>query len=293
MSFHYVPSIGEYRKCNAKVGRCPYKTEHYETEEIAQKAQDEINCARMKILYMDNPTEEFNLSNKHSIIRAESLLLGAEYDISVRRDYKNVQLAAIQCGHDLEFFNTKPDLDIQKEIKEFITKDLQTIQEKELIGKASRQDEVYDDYRNALCKQRFEKYIKSSIKELTENANDYSGCGGGTLRMLKMDSPTRGFSFSPYPERSLAIDGDLTEQEFENILKDYYDKNKDLLDSSGHFLGFWRSNFDNKLYIDISIITDDCKKARKLCQNKDQQAFFDFQTFEAIEVDRKATSGQI
>ena len=46
------------------------------------------------------------------------------------------------------------------------------------------------------------------------------------------------------------------------------------------------------IYIDVSVVYDDCKESRQLSLEKDQIAFFDFQTFDEIVVNRQATSGQ-
>lgn len=103
-----------------------------------------------------------------------------------------------------------------------------------------------------------------------------------------------GFVVSEYPEKSLAIDADqkMTEEEFQEKIKNYVKKNKKILSQDDKVLGFWRSPYDKTLYVDISTIKENAALCRDIGERKDQQDYFDLQTFSSITIDPKAMSGQ-
>lgn len=114
--------------------------------------------------------------------------------------------------------------------------------------------------------------------------------GGATWSINEQNSPTSGFAYSPYPERSEVIEkaDDVTPQ----ALMDYYNKNKDVMEKEGHYFGMWNDPQTGKVYLDVSVHTFDAAEARQGCKDKDQIAFFDFQTFNSVTVDQNAKSGQ-
>lgn len=115
--------------------------------------------------------------------------------------------------------------------------------------------------------------------------------GGWTVRLETLESPTSGFCYSPYPERGVVIEStDLVEYE---LIEEFNDSNEDLLDREDHFVGAWHDPETGKIYLDVSVVVDDAKNARTGCQESDQIAFFDLQTYESVDVDREATGGSI
>ena len=48
-----------------------------------------------------------------------------------------------------------------------------------------------------------------------------------------------------------------------------------------------------KAYLDVSKRYDTAEEARIACEQNDQIAYFDLQTFESVDVNREATSGQV
>ena len=114
------------------------------------------------------------------------------------------------------------------------------------------------------------------------------------MPLLTLRATTNGFSVSPYPEHSLGLDiENMSDEEFKNELKNYMNKHKNILSKENHILGLWKSPFDKKLYVDISIVCGNAKECRVIGADKDQQAYFDFQTLSAITINANATSGQI
>ena len=58
------------------------------------------------------------------------------------------------------------------------------------------------------------------------------------------------------------------------------------------YIGLWNDPQTGKVYLDISKRYHTAKEARIACEENDQIAYFDLQTFESVDVDRSATSGQ-
>jgi hypothetical protein len=113
--------------------------------------------------------------------------------------------------------------------------------------------------------------------------------GGGTWNPMTQKMPTCGFCYSPYPEHSKCLKAEeITLKE----LNDYAKEHHDLLGKDHHFVGLWNNPADGNVYLDISVNTMDAGTAKDGCENHDQIAYFDLQTFTSVEVDANATSGQ-
>lgn len=106
-----------------------------------------------------------------------------------------------------------------------------------------------------------------------------------------------GFAVSPYPERSVKIGKEdwrnLDKEGRTALLLDYLNNNEDLLDNGkGNYFGGWHDPETGNIYFDVSVVSDDPFKAVKIAREKDQIAYFDFQTGSSVTVDSSATSGQ-
>lgn len=159
---------------------------------------------------------------------------------------------------------------------------------------AERDEESYDLYRTVLC-ERVKATGEHAFSLDSINVSDYLEDNAGASIDVKGNKyVTNGFSVSPYPEYSLGLDiENMPDEEFKSELKDYMKQHKDILSKENHILGLWKSPFDKKLYVDISIVCGNAKECRVIGADKDQQAYFDFQTFSAITINANATSGQI
>lgn len=146
-----------------------------------------------------------------------------------------------------------------------------------------------DYYRNALVNGQRYKTEPSNInlKDISKMSEEPDF--GFTVDINNGIIPTNGFCYSPYPQHSVVISED---EDTANAILEYQENNKDLLNKNNHYIGLWRSPYDNNLYLDISVVTLDAREAREECLKHDQQAFFDLQTFTSAEVDKEATSGQ-
>lgn len=165
------------------------------------------------------------------------------------------------------------------------------IEVNEKLAKIDRKD--YDIYRtvyyNRVKNGEVEKFKFSDV-DVNNFKEDNSGASINTKDGVYVKN---GFSVSPYPEYSVGLDIDgMDNATFKNTLSEYIEEHKEVLSKDNHILGLWKSPFDKKLYLDISVVTSDASECRKVGLEKDQQAYFDFQTMSAITIDENATSGQ-
>lgn len=114
--------------------------------------------------------------------------------------------------------------------------------------------------------------------------------GGFTIGYDTLISPVRGFCVSPYPQRCQVFDTseDLTPQD----IMTFFENNNDLLKKKDHYIGGWNDPETGKVYLDVSIVTQNSHRARTICEQSDQIAFFDLQRFESVTVNQNASSGQ-
>lgn len=159
-----------------------------------------------------------------------------------------------------------------------------------ILGQEEAMGAKYDDMRTELCQRKNGPDVESTprdllVKDLTQPD------AGGTWNPFTGLSPSKGFCYSPYPERSRVVET-KTEWEINDILDSYAEENENLLRQPNHYAGLWRSPVDGKLYLDVSVTSMDASDARQGCENHDQQSFFDLQTFTSVTVNPEAKSGQ-
>lgn len=118
--------------------------------------------------------------------------------------------------------------------------------------------------------------------------------GGFTLKPDTNELVTSGYSVSPYPERSRKLPkvARMTDAEVNTEIKSYMVANRDLLSKPEHMLGGWHDPQTGDAWLDVSIVVDSPAEAVKVGLEHDQIAYFDFQTFESVDIDRNARSGQ-
>lgn len=166
------------------------------------------------------------------------------------------------------------------------------ISEEELIKKSIANNEEADIFRTALyerlSKNKQRKKLSLDEFEFKDYAEEDSGI---SLNVNTNEIQDSGFCISPYPERSQGLNKTLSNKEFREYLKNYCDKNNDLLSQDNHCLGLWRDDVGT-LWIDVSVIKSDASDCRKLGSEKDQIAYFDLQTNSSITIDNSSLSGQ-
>lgn len=146
-----------------------------------------------------------------------------------------------------------------------------------------------DEYRNKLYQAKSSMNQPGSPISNSDVVSDLQEPdGGATLNTRTREYVSHGFAYSPYPEHSKSVH--ISEIEHKDIY-DYVEDNKEILSQEGHNLGVWHDPETGNVYLDISVVSDDAKEARNGCEDNDQIAFFDMQTFTSVDVDRKATSG--
>jgi adenylylsulfate kinase-like enzyme len=129
---------------------------------------------------------------------------------------------------------------------------------------------------------------ESKLKDLYSRISKPDG--GFTYQPVSDSEPSSGFALSIYPSRSFAKD--VKELSFDDLVS-YAIRNRDLFEKSDHFLGAWHDPETGKVFLDISVVTNDVDKAEQLARQHDQIAYFDLGTGKSVTVNREATSGGV
>jgi hypothetical protein len=118
--------------------------------------------------------------------------------------------------------------------------------------------------------------------------------GGFTFNPVTGASASSGYAVSPYPERSQVMDiSKMSDKAIRSAVNAYGVKNKDIISKPGVFVGGWHDPENKgKVYLDISVVTKTAAAAERLALKHDQIAYFDFQTFQSVTVNKDAKSGQ-
>lgn len=173
-------------------------------------------------------------------------------------------------------------------------------QYKIVMSKGFKSPEAEDRARTKLAKLSLDKsgVTESSVK-LDEILKDiHTPDSGATISINDSNTeaviPTVGFCASPYPEYSKVFENSkkVTAESLLNFM-DLVSEKKDILSGENTYIGLWNDPSTGKVYLDISKRYDTAEEARKVCKESDQIAYFDLQTFESVDVDRTATSGQM
>ena len=101
--------------------------------------------------------------------------------------------------------------------------------------------------------------------------------GGFTFNLFSnkyKDIGSNGYSVSPYPERSVIIEGKVKG----NDLRVFVTRNHDLLKTAGHALGVWHDQESGKTYLDVVIVTGSRHEAIRFGQEHNQISIFAFRT---------------
>jgi SPP1 gp7 family putative phage head morphogenesis protein len=88
-----------------------------------------------------------------------------------------------------------------------------------------------------------------------------------------------GYAVSPYPDRSAVFDHKVTRGD----VRQFMERNRDLLTQPGHAVGAWRDPESGKTYLDVSIVTEDRDHAVSLGRQHNQISIFDFKSGNTID----------
>ena len=110
----------------------------------------------------------------------------------------------------------------------------------------------------------------------------------------KAKIPVVGFCASPYPEYSVVFDNpeDVTLDSLLDFEERINKESEGIFSQEDVYIGLWNDPATGKIYLDVSKRYDTAEEARIACEQNDQIAYFDLQTFESVDVNREATSGQ-
>ncbi len=93
--------------------------------------------------------------------------------------------------------------------------------------------------------------------------------GGVTINSVG-EQPTNGFSYSPYPQRTVVV----PDVEYSrNILGEFWEKNNDLLSQPGHFVGTWKEA--GEVHIDVVVVGSPTAETLQKAMDATQLAAFD------------------
>lgn len=109
--------------------------------------------------------------------------------------------------------------------------------------------------------------------------------GGATWDPRTKESPISGFCVSPYPERGIVLEHYDDDVELILVLDKFQSDNDDLFSQPDNYIGLWNNPEDGKVYLDVSKRVSSAEEARSICENNEQIAFFDLQTFNSVESD--------
>jgi hypothetical protein len=125
-------------------------------------------------------------------------------------------------------------------------------------------------------------------------AADLAEPGGGfTYNPTEGMAATAGFSVSPYPELSRELDlRKMSKADVFKAVAQYAVDHDEVLQQEDHWFGGWHDPDTGKAWLDVSIVVDSATKARAIGAERDQIAFFDFQTMDGVTINKNATSGQ-
>lgn len=85
-----------------------------------------------------------------------------------------------------------------------------------------------------------------------------------------------GYGVSPYPERTVEVYPEShSEYDLALLLTKFVVNNADLLRQPGHYVGGWRRS-NHEMLLDVSIITLSKRVAKRICKERQQQAFYEF-----------------
>lgn len=163
----------------------------------------------------------------------------------------------------------------------FRREDLKDIPIESLVSLAKTPGKPYDDARTVLYhRTKKAKFTPFSASEVLLSSGKPDG--GATVDLVNGRLLRSGFALSPFDDRGWVLKKELaTEEELMEVLLGFYAENKDVLESPQHYIGLWRSpavEDDYALFVAVAVVVEDASEARRICEEKHQISFFDFQT---------------
>lgn len=305
---YHISLKGSPAPCKAKK-ICPRGglSEHFTSKEEALIYADSMNEIKAKsepilsIYYSGNmTTDELGQISNH-YCKIEAYNNGYNGDIT-KEDY-NVQKGALTNGVMIDklifskdsyiatkalenYFKEKNEKLNNKNIDSFIQAKMNKLNTETDNEELRTEVALLSQYKNITEGNDSTVETKDVLK--TVNQPD----GGATFNPLNNKTPSSGFCYSPYPEVSKTVKFTDNLSENKEILLNYLNENKSLLEKENHYIGLWNDPATGIIYMDVSVHSMNAKEVRIGCEEKDQIAYFDLQTFESVTVNQDATSGQ-
>lgn len=152
-----------------------------------------------------------------------------------------------------------------------------------------------DEVRTQVAMKKAETQSITETQDVATLLQGIATPDGGATFNLNGTVPTVGFCASPYPEFSKVYEKaeDVTFAELTNFVAEVEKVNPTIFAEENTYLGLWNDPETGKIYLDVSKHYMNALETRKVCLENDQIAFFDLNTFESVDVDRNALSGQM
>jgi hypothetical protein len=137
-----------------------------------------------------------------------------------------------------------------------------------IVGKAARKADVLDE---VLQSTLLDDVLKSTLNE-----------GGATYNLVSKKNlvGTKAYAVAVHPDRELILDHEPTVEE----IRDYVNKNRDLLRLSHKSLGTWRNPDNGQFYLDIVETHPDLNKALEIARKHNQISIYDLEHGQEIKV---------
>lgn len=119
------------------------------------------------------------------------------------------------------------------------------------------------------------RWSATGVSGLTEKLREK---GGFTYNAVGDYFPKKGYALSVFRDREQIYENRVTAKQ----LREYLEKNRDLLTQKGNAVGAWFNPEESKIYLDISKVVEDEDEARKLAVANRQEAYYSLHGGETV-----------
>lgn len=168
------------------------------------------------------------------------------------------------------------------------------INELNILKQSNASTKELDAIRTEVSKANEREQGRNKVDTIDNLIQGVAVPDGGATFNLSGTTPVSGFCASPYPQFSKVFNSakDFNVSDLYDFYENINSSSEGLLDEDEVYVGLWNDPDTGKLYLDVSKRYDTAEEARIACEQNDQIAFFDLNTFSSVDVDRNAKSGQ-
>jgi hypothetical protein len=141
---------------------------------------------------------------------------------------------------------------------------------------------IHDHERQELMNEKLRLMESSTSVSLEKIVDDLNETGGFTYDIRGREIKQAGFAVSIFGFEKQFDIAKMTDRDKRLVILDYYLTHKDVLNQPDNNLGAWVNPENGMLYLDVTKVFFDIKKARQFAIEEKQEAFFDFQTMDSV-----------